>query len=367
MNIHVMRIRQAGRDLYLGAMTARDLLDTCVTTEWDPAIGWDIERQGYQRAPVERHYRAIGRFLESHQDPCMPTAALLSAREREYGVLEFNRVAGGSGFEFGELVIPDGRQLFIVDYQHRWRGFRHAIDDLAADSLREFAIPVVIMTQVPRCDEVLQFYLINSKQRRIDTDLALLLLQTLAGTVDKGELGDLAGPGRFYRIRGTLLTCRLAARTSGPWVGKIAQPHDLPQPGAVIKLKSVVDSLAPVLSKRASCSSLDDDNLLDVLVRFWDALKAIVPKSFGDPTSQIQRTVGVYTFHIVFARHLYPRLNSKGDTSTETFRVALLPVASEFITDRFWAAKGPAKIYVGSSGYRELARRIIEALQSSAT
>src|SRR3990172_392041 len=38
------------------------------------------------------------------------------------------------------------------------------------------------MADVPRQEEIKQFYLINSKQRRVDTDLALALLQTMASS-----------------------------------------------------------------------------------------------------------------------------------------------------------------------------------------
>ena len=365
MQLAAIRFEQAGETLYLTTMKASQLLACTHTTEWDPDIGWDLEKQGYQREPVRSHVERIASFLARPPAPLMPTGALLSARESQLGILPFTPASGSSSIAVGILEIPDGRQLAIVDYQHRARGLRMAIEELGVDGLADFMMPVIILADVPRYEEIQQFHVINSKQRRIDTDLALALLQTLATALDERELANLAGPGRFYRIRGTRLTFRLAARPSGPWLGKIAQPHNDPQPAAVIKVKSFVDSLAPIVSRRAACSSLDDEALLDVLVRFWDAVKAIVPKSFWDPTSQIQRTVGVYTFHIVFARHLYPRLSANGDTSTEAFRIALLPVASEYITDTFWAARGPAKIYVGSSGYRELARKIIEALQSS--
>lgn len=368
MNIPVMRMQQAGRVLYLGRMTARDLLETCVTTEWDPAKGWDLEQQGYQRAPVPKHYMAIGKFLANEEHPLMPTAALLSARESQYGQLKFVEALGGDSYDFGHLVVPEGRLLYIVDYQHRWRGFRHAIDDLRANKLGDYVVPVVIMRDVPTYEEIMQFYLINSKQRRVDTDLALALLETLAQEASLEELYNLVGPGKRYRVRATRLTFRVAASTSGPWCGRIKQPHDLPQPGTVIKVKSFVDSLAPVLSKRASCWLLEDGALLDVLSDFWSALEAIVPASFADPSSQIQRTVGVYAFHIVFARFLYPRLRAKGDTSTNAFQSALMPAANDYINQGFWAARGPANVYVGSSGYRELARLIMDklALRSSA-
>jgi DGQHR domain-containing protein len=343
-------------------MKASELLACCHTDEWNPAIGWDLDRQGYQRAPVPAHVERIAAFLAGSPNPIMPTGALLSARESALGILPFTPAGGARNPVAGALEIPEGRQLCIVDYQHRARGLRKAIEERQATGLADFMMPVIILTDVPRYEEIQQFHVINSKQRRIDTDLALALLQTLASAVGEPELANLAGPGKFYRIRGTSLTFRLAARTSGPWVGKIAQPHDLPQPGAVVKVKSFVDSLAPVLSKRASCSLLEDEALLDVLTSFWSALEAIVPASFSDPTSQIQRTVGVYAFHIVFARLLYPRLSASGDTSTKAFQAALLPAAHEYINDRFWAVKGPANVYVGSSGYRELAREIMDRL-----
>ena len=362
MLLTAIRFEQSGQTLYLTAMKASELLACCHTDEWNPAIGWDLDKQGYQRMPVPAHVERIAAFLTESPNPVMPNAALLSARESARGVLPFTPVGDGANPVAGTLEIPDGRQLCIVDYQHRARGLHMAIEELQATSLADFMMPVIILADVPRYEEIQQFHVINSKQKRIDTDLGLALLQTLASALGEAELGNLAGPGNFYRIRGTRLTFSLAARASGPWVGKIAQPHELPQPGVVIKVKSFVDSLAHVLSKRASCSFLDDEPLLDVLTEFWTALEAIVPASFAAPTSQIQRTVGVYAFHIVFARFLYPRLNARATTTMNDFRAALLPAADEYINDRFWAAKGPANVYVGSSGYRNLARRIADKL-----
>jgi DGQHR domain-containing protein len=335
MLLTAIRFEQSDQTLYLTAMKASELLECSHTDEWNPAIGWDLDNQGYQRAPVPAHVERIARFLAASPSPLMPTGALLSARESARGVLPFTPVGDGANPLAGTLEIPEGRQLCIVDYQHRARGLRTAIEELQATGLADFMMPVIILADVPRYEEIQQFHVINSKQRRIDTDLALALLQTLASALHEKELANLAGPGKFYRIRGTRLTFRLAARTSGPWVGKIAQPHDVPQPGVTIKVKSFVDSLAPVLSKRASCSFLEDEPLLDVLSEFWTALEGIVPGSFNNPTSQIQRTVGVYAFHIVFARFLYPRLKATGDVSVNAFQTALLPAASEYINEPF--------------------------------
>jgi DGQHR domain-containing protein len=363
MNIPVMRVEQAGRVLYLGRMTAGELLETCVTTEWDPAKGWDLQQQGYQRTPVPKHYMAIGRFLANEEPPLMPTAALLSARERQYGQLKFVEGLAGDGYEFGHLVVPEGRLLYIVDYQHRWRGFRHAIDDLRAKRLGDYVVPVVIMRDVPTYDEIMQFYLVNSKQRRVDTDLALALLQTLAQEASLDELYNLVGPGKRYRVRATRLTFRIAACTSGPWRGRIKQPHDLPEPEAVLALKSFADSLQPIVSSRSPVSHLPDDQLLDVLQSYWLAIAELMPEAFSNPRGySIQKTPGAFSMHIVAAKTVLKICTRDADYSSARIK-QILGAAPGYMNSQFWVTLGQVKAFGGSGGHRELAGRIREEIE----
>lgn len=361
VDLPAMKMEQSGTTLYLTQMSSEQLISHAHTQEWDPDLGWDIDRQGFQRAPVARHYEAIGRFLSESTRPFIPTAALLSAEESQQGRLPFIPVDSESYPNFGTLRVPEGRQLVILDYQHRHRGLRYAIEELGAVHLKQFRAPVIIVPDIPRFEEIRQFYLINSKQRRIDTDLALALLQTLAeGHLDDDELYNLVGRGKRFRVRGTSLTFSLAARERGPWKGRIAQPHDLPQPGAVIKVKSFVDSLAPIVSRRAACSQLEDAELLDVLSAFWAALRAMVPAAFKNATEfQIQKTVGVYTFHLVFARRVYPNCAKQGSFSVKAFQEELTPASKKYLTEEFWRTKGEAGAYAGSSGHHALAKDIM--------
>ncbi len=86
MRLPALRFSQSGKVLYLGKMTARQVLDKCITAEWDPGVGWqDLQAQGYQREPWKKHYEAIGTFLAQSPNPFMPTAALLSARKETMG------------------------------------------------------------------------------------------------------------------------------------------------------------------------------------------------------------------------------------------------------------------------------------------
>jgi DGQHR domain-containing protein len=205
IEIPVIKIAQQGKKIYLGKMTGKEILENCITTEWDPNLGWDLTQQGYQRAPDKKHYTRIANFLREEGDPLLPTSALIAAREAEYGLLPFEPYDKAYP-DIGKLMIPEGRLLFIVDYQHRWRGIQYAVEHLKCDNLLNFQIPVIIMADVLRYEEIRQFYLINSKQKRVDTDLGLALLQTMATQANEAELMNFVGPGKKYRIRATRLT-----------------------------------------------------------------------------------------------------------------------------------------------------------------
>ena len=178
-------------------------------------MGWDLDKQGYQRAPNQKHYSRIAEFLREEGDPLLPTSALLAAREGEYGLLDFAPYDNAQP-DVGKLRIPHERLLFIVDYQHRWRGIKDAVERLKCGNLLDFQVPVIIMADVSRYEEIRQFYLINSKQKRVNTDLGLALLQTMAPQASEKELMNFVGPGNKYRIRATRLTFKIAGKTQGP-------------------------------------------------------------------------------------------------------------------------------------------------------
>lgn len=369
VKLSTIRIRQAGRTLFIGTMTAGEMLDQCITYEWDPSLGWDLENQGYQRAPNEKHFRAIAEYLIRSGTPFLPTGALLSAREADYGLLKFRVTDTQSGTEFGELIVPAGRQLFIVDYQHRWRAFRYAVEDRKQVLLRDTVIPVTIMADVSRREEIEQFFVINSKQRRIDTDLALALLQTMATEATEEELRILVGAGKRYRIRATRLTFRIAARAKGPWAGRIRQPHAGVDTG-VLSVKSFADSLRPVISPRSSVASLTDNELIQMISEYWGALAELIPEAFADPKNfLIQKTPGAFAMHLVAARYVFPQCQAKRSHSLNIMKRIVQKVDDSwkrgqprYLDPDFWVAGGPVRQYASSAGQRYLASDIVARL-----
>ncbi|MBA7572026.1 hypothetical protein ES708_13801 [subsurface metagenome] len=362
IEIPAIRITQQGKKIYIGKMTGSQILDWCTTTEWDPDLGWDLTKQGYQRAPNEKHYTRIGNFLREEIDPLLPTSALLAAREDEYGVLEF--VAYADAYpDIGNIVIHKPRLLYIVDYQHRWRGIKDAVERLKCGNLLDFQVPVIIMADVSRYEEIRQFYLINSKQKRVNTDLGLALLQTMATQASEEELMNFVGPGNRYRIRGTRLTFKIAGKTQGPWVGKILDPNMEGTGNQVVSIKSFVDSLRPILSRTSPVHMRTDDELIQIILDYWSGIEQLMPHVFSSPKDYtIQGTVGVFVMHRVAARKVLTSCVQQNDMSSAKVAQALNKAKAQYLNDSYWAVGGITKQYSSGSGVKELADLIIKAL-----
>lgn len=362
LEIPVIRITQQGKKIYIGKMTGREILDRCTTTEWDPDKGWDLNEQGYQRAPIHKHYTRIAEFLREEGDPLLPTSALLAAREEEYGLLDFDSYDKDHP-DIGKLIIRAPRRLFIVDYQHRWRGIKDAVERLKCDGLLDFQIPVIIMADVSRYEEIRQFYLINSKQKRVDTDLGLALLQTMATEANERELMNFVGPGKKYRIRATRLIFRIAGKSQGPWAGKVIDPNMISTGNQVVHIKSFVDSLQPILSRRSPVHMKTDDQLIQIILDYWSGIEQLMPNAFSSPKNYtIQGTVGVFVMHRVAARKVLRDCVQQNDISSAKVTQILQKAKAQYMKEDFWKVGGVTKQYSSGSGVKELAQMIIGAL-----
>ena len=355
--IQVVKFSQANFTLYSGAMAVRQLIDHAVTTEWDPGLGWELEAQGYQRAPVSQHWHRIGAFLQKEQKPLLPTNALLASRDTAYGTLNFTPVDGNLGY----LEIPESRQLFIVDFQHRWRGFLYAINDLKETALREVMIPVTILSDASLLEEMKQFYLINNKQKRVDTDLALTLMQAMSSESTDEELANLVGPSYRYRIRATRLVVQIAQSKSGPWVGKIQEPNVPSTSSQIATLKSFVDSLRPIVSIRSPVHTFSDDDLTGIILSIWTGVLGLWPewdKEFDKYS--IQRAIGLFVIHRVARQLLIPRMLASGDYSANLVTATLSQVR-DLLSRDFWKTGGSVGTYSSGSGQKDLSERIVRS------
>ncbi len=354
LTIPVIKLIQKNVTIYVGRITAKQILATAYIHEWDPGIGWDPTNsgQGYQRSPIPDHYRRIAAFLIREGSPLLPTAAVLSAREMELGVLPFNSISTGS--PFGHLEIPDGHMLVIIDYQHRWRALQYGIETLGQSGLADFEFPVIILANATRFEEMRQFYLINSKQKRVDSDLALTLMHAMAADSDEKELLNLVGPGNRYKIRATRVLVKIMRLTTGPWADRIEEPNMIYDPNRVASMKSFVDSLRPLTGARSPVAHLSDDEVVDLIIRYWDGISRILLDAFRSPAEYtIQGSVGLFVMHRV-ARHVF-------ETATNPTALTASDIASKlqksrtYMTEAFWRTSGGVGQYSSGAGHKQLA------------
>ena len=162
--IHMARLRQDARDLYVGAMRAADVIRLGRVAEWK-----DDEGDGYQRAPERPRINKLATFLKNESIPLLPTSILLSHRGEPLPKTELAE----SVFA---IDVADHEVLWIVDGQHRVGGLQTAIEKHGLERFKEFQLPVVLMEFEDVTEEAHQFQLINENMKKVNTQLARRLL-----------------------------------------------------------------------------------------------------------------------------------------------------------------------------------------------
>lgn len=362
IRIPAVRFRQSDVTLYVGNMRASDLCKLGVIESWDYEKGWDIEAQGYQRESYVKHYKAIAGFLKDTPNALLPTSILLSARTREQGELNFDVISESIDHSLGYLEIPDTYTVYVVDGQHRMQGFMYAIDHFKEDRLRDFLLPVVVLCDADKIEELSQFHLINDRQKRISTNLALALLGTVVE--DRPSVAAmLVGLRGVWKMKAIMIVIALNEGTEreNVWAAKISLPNEPRGPAVAATLASFVNSLQPFFSATYP-HELSNLQLREYLIRFWSALNAIIPNAFRSPRDYvIQRTTGVYSLNRVAAELAKQRSKLLKASSTEL--EPFLRANKIHMSDNMWTRGGTlAQGYRGHARFRDLADEILAAM-----
>jgi len=136
----------------------RTLLDSCY-------ISRRLEdRRGYQRALNEDRLRNIEKDIEGRKIVAFPNSILINCEE----VLASPLAPPYDCPKLIEVTLPTSYcSCCVVDGQHRLLGFSR----LDEADLSQRHLPIVAFQQLPLDDEVKLFIDINSKQKRIDSNL----------------------------------------------------------------------------------------------------------------------------------------------------------------------------------------------------
>ena len=314
--------------MYLGALPSKDLEKFSIDT-WNPKNV--LGQRGYQRNPDEKRIKNIAKYFE-RKSAMMPVAGLLNIREK-----------GKLKYRDGKLIIPDGVNVWVVDMQHRLKGMVQAIDEGTIDP-EHFSFPVVITEGLSRVDEAAQFYVINTKSKKMDVALTRRLL------IENDRINDIADV-KLWEIPAVQITIEMNTNLSSPWHNRLRQPNEEKALHHIATETSFASSLRQLLIAKRHIPS---KKLAKRLVFLWNAIKDNNPEAFAEPRRYLLlKTPGMFAFNFFLAPRILARTSDKD--------LARKLRGLKKLGHDFWKRsnkRGARRFGSGMAGYANLAEHI---------
>ncbi len=360
ISITALKLNQLGgekKNIFCTKLKVEDLIDKVKfkIDYWDSQKKRSLKDQGYQRIPSENRAKKVADYIEEESYPIFPSAILINSREP----LDFK---GDKKSGVGTLIL-NKYPMWIVDGQHRIAGLRYAIEKLGLVDWKKKELPVIILSNFEKIEEVTQFFVLNTTQKKVVTDLAERLISDIVRE-KPGEYEKLVAKGSDWKVRAIVVTDALNEKTGSPWEKMIRLPNSPRIAANIVNQTSFVKSLQPIFKDGLLDAIRDADKGYEILKNYWLALKRIFPDAFIVPKdSVIQKTPGIFSLH-----ELAHKIMIKGGekhTSEADFTLVLKKVFSDLkkYDADFWRADGEgAALYGSMKGFRILANQFIDNL-----
>jgi len=342
---NVTRFEQDGVTIYLMIVKAGSLVKDGVTQPdaWSPT-----NREGYQREPESRRFKKIADYLTRTDGwvRILPQAILLNVRSK-------CRFHSDGSKDYGTLEVPDSLlPLIEVDGQHRIGGLRRAV--AFNPELSDYPVVVVLTENLNRLQEAVMFYVINTTQKRVGTDIAQRIIAQELG--NKTLRNALVEEGKEWIGMATEIVDILQGKPDQPWHGRISIPGER-SPGAIIRQTTFVQSLKPILTTGVY-QSAKVDQLAELLIRYWKVIEECWPEAFSDPDDHvIQKGTGVITLHMVAPLVFEAVRAEHGRVTAEGLREVLKGLKDN-LEDDFWHVHGFAGPHTSHKGHLLVADRL---------
>ena len=359
-----------GQAIYTGKIAAKDLINEknldesrFLVDQWTSEVK---ENRGYQRFPAEKNINKIKNYLiEETPNPLFPTTVLVNSRT----ALKFKELNDN----YGELEIEN--TLYLIDGQHRVEALKELMREPKLRAIfGTFELPIVILSGFKYKEEVEQFFIINSRQTKIKTDLAQRLYIEMAKSEGVSKL--VPESKRWQQLGGTVVDY-LNEESNTIWFGRIQLPDDSKDIAKtrIITQNSFITSLKPFFSggKRVwnYNATLPEkkheitDQLLDLLTKFWKMVCEVYPNIYNNPKKySLFKSLGVYVMHILLADVISDAQVFNIDAIVETAKKKLTYARDECeFKESFWevgnkdaANKGRnASAYSNAVGHNRIA------------
>jgi len=317
-------------------------------------------KDGYQRPANRSRYREIARFLTQEDafsqflGPVMGQSIVLNCRQ----LLTFE--PSGADASVGTLGIPDSAMLYIVDGQHRVGGIREALTKSADLSAR--LIPVIITAGMDNIREMVHFYLINTSQVKVSTDIAQRILARQEGISALWQ--EIQTQGKAWIKRAIEIVDLVNEKEGQPWYHRIKIPQSS-YSGTMASQNAFATSLR-ILLTHSSYKERPADYLAELVCRYWQGIQLVVPDAFARPKDfLLQKTLGLYAMHTVMPQVFDRAIQQARKVTAESVAAVLKSPLAEGAN--YWHAKTGelAKYGTGNKATRLLTRQLENKLPTS--
>jgi DGQHR domain-containing protein len=355
IKLNAFKIIQNKIDIYITIMKASDLKENC-------EIDWWTERKenGYQR-PLDQNRLSKALKYLIHEEGLYPTSILANIR----GFVDYSPAFSiDENNSYGVLKIPeDSLPIWIIDGQHRLYSIYLASRENM--QFENYTLPITLLNLKNKYEEMRQFYIINSRQKKVRTDLAQ---RHLFKSLDINQLNitEFESRDKILAAKALPLVDFLRLHPESVWYNKIQIPSELKKiKSQIISQTSMANSLVFLL-KNLTNDEVEEicenpKNIGILLVKYWNVLKDIYKQAFEDPNEYtIQKTTGCYVFNMLFY-NIYQNCIQNQNCSFEYIKIIVqnaLKIAEKeekvpFTSSTFWNVK-TGHYFASSSGMKNI-------------
>lgn len=351
MKKQAIEFDQFGLKMYLITLTIEELVENTYVKIFESDSG-----EGYQRPVSPTHYKKITKYFKDEKAPILPPTILAAINKEDIT------------FADNKLIINN--QMRLVDGQHRIEALKYLeqTDIERYNELKKVELPVTLMSIEPDQEiyEVNTFIDINSKGKKVSTDLAIRLREKLRNHAgyykSKKDLVEaIATKVALYLNNEDKLSVWFEAIKTGPEVK-----------GTIISINAFCRSLSPIVEKKIDYDGIDFEGINEDKVKeiaksissivnnIWDCTKDKWPDCFEkyspmfNKNYNLQKGTGTYSIHLLFNECMEKSQGNIKNAAT-LFKdfISMSKVKSED-----WLTGGNFSGYSSQSGFKYIANEI---------
>lgn len=364
-----VKIMQGKRALFLTYLTVRDFM----ADNFYEVDHLDVqENTGMQRLLNAARARSFGRDIigaDEHDEAFLPTSVFLAT-------------SGDVGYDEStkELFFDTDKRagvcpLNVVDGQHRIEGLKYAAKENSR--ILDFSVSAVIAPNLSEAEKMLQFVVVNTKQRPVDQGVAQHITARFTKMLEVEEMPHLPDWLRKQAAKGDdEKALDIAKEFNGdqkfPWYGRIHFADESRNERHTINQSTFVKSIKRViLAKNHPINDLPESKRIAVMRNYWRAVSDLCVARSEDSDAGADSVVFKYTglefFHLIFAS-VISRLARNRKYSEEKMKECLLSVqdylptyAAGILSPEYWQSGGPVSRLSGA-GIKKMAGDFANAM-----